>query len=278
MAHTQIMFQETKLVIPDFVSPLDIDTIHKWFETFNIAKVENVEFFEHEEPEYYVEDTKNFYGYAVIYIQEWYDNQGSRNFYQDIVNCDCKMIYDDPCYWTLEFYDYSLYEQVFTTPTIMHNNTPCDCEENEEIQENEKNDESKENIIINIKNKISSYFNDKKENQEEQKVKEEVKELDDDKYEDGIYQESDEENDFENKYYYRVNKKLSKSKKNKSKDLCETDVNANDSDNSGDNDTQDKDNNKMLKSLVKKNRTNAKRKKEKALRNIWSRRLRVKLE
>ena len=308
MAHVQNMFQETKLVIPDFVSPLDIDKIYKWFQDFNIAELDNIEFFEHEEPEYYVEDKRDFYGYAVIHIKEWYNNQGSHNFYQNIANLRCKMIYDDPHYWTLEFYDYSLYEDMFTKPTILYNNNIIEdtkTEKNDETQENDEsqennetqendesqennesqeNDESQENIINNIVNKISSYFNDKKEEQQQkEKEQEEQEELEEQeqqqeeiKEENNIYQETDQESDFEKKYYYHLNKKLSKSKKNKSKDFCETD--ANNSDNVDNNETQDKYDNKMLKSLIKKNRENAKRKKEKALKNIWSRRLRVKLE
>ena len=54
------MFSQTKLIIPDFVSPLDVNKIYEWFEKYNIAKVENVDFYEHEEEEYYAEDGPSF--------------------------------------------------------------------------------------------------------------------------------------------------------------------------------------------------------------------------
>ena len=54
--------------------------------------------------EYYVED-KPFYGYAVIEIREWYKNNGSLSFYENLISGNAKMVYEDPEYWDVEFYE-----------------------------------------------------------------------------------------------------------------------------------------------------------------------------
>tara|TARA_B100000787_G_scaffold164021_1_gene146270 strand:+ start:334 stop:1092 length:759 start_codon:yes stop_codon:yes gene_type:complete len=103
------MFKEKTLIIPDYVMPLDIERIHNWFENYDIANVEKVTFHLHEEPEYYVESHKDYYGYAVIEINHWYTNVGAYTFYDNIFHKQCKMVFDDPCYWEVEFYDYNQY-------------------------------------------------------------------------------------------------------------------------------------------------------------------------
>lgn len=92
------------LVIPDMVTREDIPTIYHYFDYYNIAKVKNVEVYYHVEEEYYVED-KSYYGYAVIEIEEWYNNNGSVSFYNHLWHNKCKMVYDDPNYWNVEFYE-----------------------------------------------------------------------------------------------------------------------------------------------------------------------------
>ena len=96
------MFSKKMLYIPDYVVYEDIPKIIKYFEDFSIAKVKHVQVLPHGEPEYYVTDINN-YGYALIEIDYYYYNQGSCNFYNAIENNKCRMVYDDPYYWEVQF-------------------------------------------------------------------------------------------------------------------------------------------------------------------------------
>ena len=111
------MFSNKMLYIPDYVVYEDIPTIIKYFEDFNIAKIKNVEICKHLEPEYYVEDKYN-YGYAVIEVEFYYNNQGAQNFYSAIENNKCLMVYDDPLYWEVQF-------SPFTTSDTNTSYTDC---------------------------------------------------------------------------------------------------------------------------------------------------------
>jgi len=99
------------LTIPDAVLPTDIPRIINWFLYYNIADVSDVTVYKHPEPEYYAEDSSR-YGYAVIKIAEWYNNNGSRNFYDNIVSGRAKMVYNDPYFWEVEFYEPRTQEEV----------------------------------------------------------------------------------------------------------------------------------------------------------------------
>jgi hypothetical protein len=99
------MFSNTTLYIPDYVVVEDIPTIIKYFDYYNIAKVKKVQVFKHCEPEYYVED-RCPYGFAVIEIDYYYNNQGARNFYSAIENKKGLIVYDDPKFWEVQFSPY----------------------------------------------------------------------------------------------------------------------------------------------------------------------------
>jgi hypothetical protein len=96
------MFLKKMLYIPDYVVYEDIPKIIKYFDDFSIAKVKDVQVIPHHEDEYYVEDSYN-YGYALIEIDYYYYNQGACNFYNSIENNKGIMVYDDPCYWEVQF-------------------------------------------------------------------------------------------------------------------------------------------------------------------------------
>jgi hypothetical protein len=96
------MFLKKMLYIPDYVVYEDIPKIIKYFDDFSIAKVKDVQVIPHHEPEYYVEDRYN-YGYALIEIDYYYYNQGACNFYNSIETNKGRMVYDDPCYWEVQF-------------------------------------------------------------------------------------------------------------------------------------------------------------------------------
>jgi hypothetical protein len=113
-----VMYKNMVLTIPNSVLPTDIPVIINWFLYYNIADVSYVSIRNHTEPEYYLED-RRLYGYAVIEIKEWYNNNGSRNFYNNIVSGKAKMVYDDPQYWKVEFYESRTQEEELNVDTNM---------------------------------------------------------------------------------------------------------------------------------------------------------------
>tara|TARA_B110000211_G_C14046789_1_gene539360 strand:- start:668 stop:1393 length:726 start_codon:yes stop_codon:yes gene_type:complete len=113
-----VMYKNMVLTIPDLVLPTDIPRIIDWFLYYNIADISDVSILRHPEPEYYADD-RTLYGYAVIEIKEWYNNKGSRNFYKNIVSGTAKMVYDDPQYWEVEFYEPRTQEEKLNVDTNM---------------------------------------------------------------------------------------------------------------------------------------------------------------
>lgn len=113
-----VMYKNMVLTIPDLVLPTDIPRIIDWFLYYNIADISDVSILRHPEPEYYADD-RSLYGYAVIEIKEWYNNKGSRNFYKNIVSGTAKMVYDDPQYWEVEFYEPRTQEEKLNVDTNM---------------------------------------------------------------------------------------------------------------------------------------------------------------
>ena len=105
------MYKNMVLTIPDLVLSQDIPNIIDWFDYYGIADVKDVDVLMHPEEEYYVED-KPFYGYAVIVIREWYKNNSSLSFYENLISGSAKMVYDDPYTWDVEFYQPRTQEEV----------------------------------------------------------------------------------------------------------------------------------------------------------------------
>jgi len=122
------MFSKKMLYIPDYVVYEDIPTIIKYFEDFNIAKIKNVEVCKHPEEEYYVENQYN-YGYALVEVDYYYNNQGAYNFYSAIENNKCAMVYDDPLYWELQFSPFKEHVMPLASDcnTSTTSNSICDC-------------------------------------------------------------------------------------------------------------------------------------------------------
>jgi hypothetical protein len=115
------MFLKKMLYIPDYVVYEDIPKIIKYFDDFSIAKVKDVQVIPHHEPEYYVEDRYN-YGYALIEIDYYYYNQGACNFYNSIETNKGRMVYDDPCYWEVQFSPFKQHNtQLYDVYTINDN-------------------------------------------------------------------------------------------------------------------------------------------------------------
>jgi hypothetical protein len=138
------MFSNNILYIPDYVVVDDIPTIIKYFDYYNIAKVKKVEVFKHREPEYYVEDVYNYYGYALIEIDYYYDNQGARNFYNNIENKKCLIVYDDPKFWEVQFSPFKEDKTNVLVNRTTDYTSDEECyysnEELEELEEEEHND------------------------------------------------------------------------------------------------------------------------------------------
>ncbi len=168
-------FKYKSLMIPDYVAPWDIQKIYHYFDYFNIANVKNVTFYDHLEPEYNAED-KPFYGFAIIEIDTWYNNTGSRNFYETLKNNNCKIVYDDPYYWKLEFnLDCHNVEQSATV-----------CPENEHPQVNNPVEKQEDQDKQNEQNNL------------------EFPNIDNDS--DYIHEETDDEDDYYEYYYVKPKK------------------------------------------------------------------------
>ena len=174
------MFSNYTLYIPDYVVVEDIPTIIKYFDYYNIARVKKVEVFKHHEPEYYVEDDCQ-YGFALIEIDYYYNNQGARNFYNAIENNKGLIVYDDPKFWEVQF---SPYKEDETNIVVSKNNNKNNndlhyyCVENDEecYYSSEELEEAKEASID--KFNYASYeknFNRFKKNQSSKKHLYEIK-------------------------------------------------------------------------------------------------------
>lgn len=158
------MFSNTILYIPDYVVVEDIPTIIKYFDYYNIAKVKKVQVFKHCEPEYYVED-KSYYGFALIEIDYYYDNQGARNFYSSIENKKGLIVYDDPKFWEVQFSPLDEdTSNVLVNRTKNFQNYSKDYgsdEEcfynNEELEEQELEEQDKETIKFNNDSSLDNF-------------------------------------------------------------------------------------------------------------------------
>ncbi len=241
---THFMFQEKILTIPDNVLPLDIETIYNWFERYNIAKVNNVTFHLHEEPEYYVEDNNGHYGYAVIYIDEWYDNTCACNFYEHIYNLNGKMVFDDPYYWEIEFYDYTKHND------RSYNNTYYNTYNYSNDVPNSPTSSEKDMCT-------TEYLESEEEEESENYYDDDEKDLD------YVYTSTDEDEDYEYEYDVKMcnylYKKFDKSKGKKQK-------------------TKNPEEEVVDDVVVVNNKNYMKRDKRKDFKNIWVRRLRQKHE
>ena len=154
------------LIIPDYVKHSDIPKIINYFDYYNIANVKDVYFHKHEEPEYYVNNEDN-YGYAIIQIDEWFNNNCSKGFYENIINKNCRMIYEDlgseedNLYWDVELYEEDVDNK-------LKNNIIDDILEDEEDYIISSDDEnwSEKNLNINKKSKSYSDLSDNEDNYE----------------------------------------------------------------------------------------------------------------
>tara|TARA_B100000927_G_scaffold262478_3_gene233409 strand:- start:4768 stop:5643 length:876 start_codon:yes stop_codon:yes gene_type:complete len=282
--NTEEMYSKMVLTIPDLVIPQDIPNIINWFDYNGIADVEDVDVREHPEQEYYVEDTP-FYGYAVININKWYKNNNSLCFYKDLIAGYAKIVYDDPYYWEVDFYEPRTQEEVNKVvekqEETFHEATGENQEyyseeeywksEVEEAKERMKSDEAKEETEeATVQMKSDEQKEETEEATMQMKSDEQKEETEEDYYEDDAkdedyeFEESDEEQDFIYEYLTKKSDKMktrSKCKENKSR---KNNLNT--------------ENITLRELIVNKNKNYVKRDKKKPFKNVWSRRLRQKLD
>lgn len=246
------MFSKKMLYIPDYVVYEDIPTIIKYFEDFNIAKIKNVQVFKHLEEEYYVENQYN-YGYALVEVEYYYNNQGAQNFYNAIENNKCLMVYDDPLYWEVKFSPFKEHAMPLASnsnsSTSTTSNTICDSTTHNHNVDDAHDTSEEEDY----------YYSSEEDDQEE----------DDPKDPDYVNNEEEEESDDDYNYEtYKKNyasfKSKQKAKKQKlSNELSEIQKTIELIKNKQEKMRQLLIHNKKLKSKAKEHKT------------IWSRRLRV---
>jgi len=270
------MYKRMTLTIPDLVLPRDIPTIINWFDYYGIADVMNVDVLPHPEPEYNVED-RPFYGYAVIEIRQWYKNNSSKNFYNNLMLGCAAIIYDDPKYWQIQFYEPTPSEAHNIVDNLETNNSHPSINEDEARWEYDgpgyadifgnRNDEDYFSYgeedpvwLQEIKQKIKS---------EKDVPKEDIPKEDIPNHEDYEYKEIDEEEeDLMYEYVAPKNHKMETRSKRKSKeDKSKVTSHAVNTETIT-----------LENLIVRKNKNYAKRDKRKPFKNEWSRRLRRKLE
>ena len=237
------MFSKKILYIHNNVYPSDKELIINYFDKFDIAKIKNIEICMHDCCENY--DNNNYF--AIIEIEEYYNNTCARNFYENIENNNCKMVFNDPYYWTLVFYAYPDYYYNYMESKELH--SKMSQNNLDYLKENYFTEKTKDNI-----------------NQEEEEEEEEEELIDDtNKDPDYIYKE-DYLNEDEYKYEYEFYKKLDseiKSKDSKKRKF-----------NSEIEDLKEK-NNTLKKLLIKRNKNYLKKNKAKSFKMSWNRRLRT---
>tara|TARA_B100000424_G_scaffold271070_1_gene272364 strand:+ start:545 stop:1456 length:912 start_codon:yes stop_codon:yes gene_type:complete len=293
------VYKNMFLTIPDLVLADDIPNIINWFHYYGIADVKNVKVLHHSEPEYYVED-KSPYGYAIIEISEWYMNNCSLSFYENIIAGSAKIVYDDPKYWNVEFYETKCQKEENTVIQNLekkfdkvknnkneeiklniqeineHEKVEHEVEEDyEEKEHKEKDDEEKEEKVEDYEDEDyehedEDYEDEEKEEKEDQEKVEDYEQEDEDyeHEEDEDYEEKEDELEDDLKYEYIVSKRHkmeTRSNKIKRKENKSKTNNLN------------TENITLKELIVKKNKNYVKKDKRKPFKNEWTRRLRQKL-
>ena len=261
---THKLFSNKVLYIPDFILPQDIPKVYHYFDNYNIAKLKSVEVFDHPEPEYNCED-KAYYGYAIIIIDEWYNNNIAKTFYESLIENRCKMVYDDPLYWDLEFNEDNIINKIteVTEVTEVVEDNKINKDDKIVMKIEESNNASHSPVILdNVLDKYNIDYDTCSQDSFES-----CEENDDPNDED--YELSDSENEEDNAFEYYIKyekKKLNKSKKyNCKKRKYNEEVEA-----------LKKENIELKELLIKRNKNYLKNNKKKPEKNVWSRRLRVK--
>lgn len=275
------VFTKKMLIIPDYVIPSDMPKIYHYFDYYNIASLKNVEIKSNmfdSSPLNSKYIFSNDFGHAIIEIDEWQNNNSAYWFYEAIENNKCRMIYDDPDYWDLEFY------------VKLENNYKQDHEnQNEVLNENHENikllqedDQLHQQVVDDEDGEVFDYsYIEKQESvssefdSDSYSEYESNSELDDPNDDDYIFEESDNDKDNMYEYYnldHNKSKHFTRSKSNKGNNKRKLSVDAEKEI------KQLKEENDILKTLlIKKNKNYLKNNKSKTYKNDWTRRLRQKV-
>ena len=270
------VFQNKMIIIPDYVIPSDMPKIYHYFDYYNIASIKNVEIKQNID----ITTTtgyiySNEFCHAIIEVDEWCNNNSAYWFYQAIENNNCKMVYDDPSYWDVEFYvklEKDI-EEDYEYKNEVSNQSYEQVEEEEEEEEEEVEDEDGEVFDYSYtaeQESTSSEFNSDSYSEYES-----GSEVDDSKDEDYNHEESDNDEDIVYEYYKLDHNKSkhftrSKSKKDNKKRKMSVDAEKEIK--------HLKEENDSLKAiLIKNNKNYLKNNKTKSFKNDWSRRLRQKV-
>ena len=239
------MFKNKTLKITDYFAPYDIPKVYHYFDYYNLATLKDVTYYDHLEPEYNAED-KPFYGFAIIEIEEWHNNNSAKFFYNAISENKGKMVYDDPNYWDIEFDNVEEVKEVKEVEEV---------EEVKEVKE-EKNEINKPNI--NLKVEVNDETNEEynlNENLDEHKHEHENENEDED------YVFSNEDDSY-HEFYKKYDNSPQKNKKRKYSAIIEN---------------LKAENNDLRELLIKKQKNYKKNNKKKDNKPSWYRRLRVKV-
>ena len=247
------MFSKKTLMIPDLITKNDIPKVYNYFDYFDIAKLNNVTYYDHNEEEFYSDD-KSHYGYVIIEVEEWNNNNNSsKYFYEAICENKGKMIYEDPYYWNVLFYD----SEEVTNDNC--NNVKCivnsDSESTNYVEHTYEDNCCNVHDNNKVKLEIKLHSSDE---DEEVEVEDEVEEVKDENY---VFGE-DETNDFKDKFYKKYDYSFDKNKKRKYSKIIEN---------------LKAENNDLRELLIKKTKNYKKNDKFKDNKFSWYRRLRVKV-
>lgn len=275
------VFQKKMLLIPDYVIPSDMPKIYHYFDYYNIASIKNVEIISNEKTNNNETNINyvfsNDFCHAIIEVDEWRNNNSAYWFYQAIEDNKCKMVYDDPNYWDVEFYVKS--ENVAEQDYEYKNEVSNQSYDNNQLSLNDEKDDDYEvededgevfDYSYNIEGSTSSEFDSDSYSEYES-----GSELDDPKDEDYNFEESDNEEDVLYEYYkmdHNKHKHFTRSKSKKENKKRKFSIEAQKEI------QQLKEENDNLKALLIKNNKNyLKNNKSKSFKNEWTRRLRQKV-
>ena len=255
------VFQNKMIIIPDYVIPSDMPKIYHYFDYYNIASIKNVEIKQNIDntttPDYIY---SNEFCHAIIEVDEWYNNNSAYWFYQAIENNNCKMVYDDPSYWDVEFY-VKLEEDYEYKNEVSNQSYEQVEDEDGEVFDYSYTEEQES---------TSSEFNSDSYSEFES-----GSEVDDSKDEDYNLEESDNDEDIVYEYYkmdHNKSKQFTRSNSKKDNKKRKMSVDA-------EKEIKHlKEENDSLKAiLIKNNKNYLKNNKTKSFKNDWSRRLRQKV-
>ena len=136
------------LIIENHVLESDLDTIRDFFENYQLAKIDTIE---------YNNDDLN----AIVTLDGWYDTGSARNMYDRIVDHgEAKIVYDDPLYFTVKFYANAVIDAVIDAVVVKEEKEEKDEEEQEEEEEEYEESVDERDEYIARENDVYEYLED----------------------------------------------------------------------------------------------------------------------